>query len=118
MRSQDDVARVRELVAGGFSINAISQLTGIPAGTISNWRSGRVPARGRERANSYCMHCGRYRFPFPELTYLSHAYLFGLYLGDGSISRTHPFRRLPVHEPDQARDANIRVSALQLQQPL
>jgi len=66
-------------VALGLSDCATSRLTGIPRGTIRDWRAGKGRA-GHERSD--CPRC--HEAFLPSVPY---AQLLGLYLGDGCISR-------------------------------
>jgi hypothetical protein len=79
MRSQDDVAVVRALLAAGLKDIEISQRTGIPRRTIADWRRGKWPRAAGSRPCSYLQH-----LPLPS----SYAYLLGMYLGDGCLSAT------------------------------
>ena len=78
MRSRDDVNVVRALVAAGLNDPEISRQTGIPRRTIADWRCGKWPRSGGCGPCSYIEH-----LPLPR----SYAYLLGMYLGDGCLSR-------------------------------
>jgi hypothetical protein len=69
---------VLELVASGLNDCQISRQTGIPRRTVLDWRHG---SRRRGQARAY----GASPFPPPSQEY---AYLLGIYLGDGCLSRT------------------------------
>lgn len=82
MRSEAEVAAVLALATKGQSDREISASTGIPRRTVCDWRNGRVPARDT-RANT-CPICTP---DGPHPPPADYAYLLGLYLGDGCISR-------------------------------
>jgi hypothetical protein len=62
VRSQEEVVTVLELVRAGLNDCEISRRTGIPRGTIRDWRRGRTP--NFERRNKHggrgqtCPVCG------------------------------------------------------------
>jgi hypothetical protein len=90
MRSIEEVRRVLSLVEGGLNDCEIGRRTGIPRGTIRDWRRGKTP-RGRHGAKripngEMCQRCGHPRHVFEALPQTDYAYLLGLYLGDGCIS--------------------------------
>lgn len=80
MRSAREISLVSELVAAGLSDSEISRRTGIPRRTVLDWRHGRHPVT----ATLPCTI--QQHLPLPNRQY---AYLLGLYLGDGCVSRTH-----------------------------
>jgi hypothetical protein len=75
---------VRQLIATGMNDCAIARQTGIPRCTVRDWRL-RQQLRARPTRTSVC---GRLH-DFAALPAAAYSYLFGLYLGDGCISR-HP----------------------------
>src|SRR5688572_29735173 len=83
MRSELEVSRVLSLVERGLNDCAISRVTGIPRGTVRDWRHGRFPRRVRDR-NGTCPVCLGDISMVPSRSY---AYLLGQYLGDGFIAR-------------------------------
>jgi hypothetical protein len=94
-RSAEERALVSELLADGLNDGEIARRSGIPRSTIRDWR--RQPTARRLRvapartARSLgtapvCNRCAGLR-PDPPAT--AYAYLLGVYLGDGCISR-HP----------------------------
>jgi hypothetical protein len=87
MRSRREFLVVRNFVLRGCSDREISQKTGIPRRTISDWRRGKPPnaAQGRGSHDYRCHN----RHDFSVLDTAQYAYLLGLYLGDGCISATH-----------------------------
>ena len=84
MRTADDLALVRRLVAEDLNDCEVARRTGIPRETIRDWRRAgfRVPSRRRLRDPAEHVHEFRQLPP-------SYAYLLGLYLGDGNITQ-HP----------------------------
>jgi hypothetical protein len=69
------------LMECGFSLRSISKSTGVNRSTLRDWRE--YPEKALNRAP--CPRCaGNPALPEPQADY---AYLLGLYLGDGCISR-------------------------------
>jgi hypothetical protein len=68
---------------GGLSVQAVSQRTGVSVRTLRDWRDH--PSRGKQNRHATCPRCA----PVPTLPEPlgDYAYLLGLYLGDGCISR-------------------------------
>jgi hypothetical protein len=90
VRSFEETELVRVLREAGHSDTAIARETGIPRSTVREWRINPWPRlyqrRGRKAQQRPCPVCT------PGTGVLSgpdYAYLLGLYLGDGHISR-HP----------------------------
>ena len=85
MRTKTEVERVLALLAEGCSDVEVGRRTGIPRTTVRDWRRGRIPGRlsvgSRSRACPICMPGSQ---TLPEREY---AYVLGLYLGDGCVSR-------------------------------
>jgi hypothetical protein len=80
MRSAAEVAMVQRLVAEGLNDCDVSRRTGIPRTTVRDWRQdgfqkGKLGRLGEPHQHDFS------RLP------RSYAYLLGLYLGDGCISR-------------------------------
>jgi hypothetical protein len=80
MRSLADRERVRDLISAGLTDSEVARATGIPRGTVRDWRQeSRPPGR------AWCPVCDdrweRVRGP-------SYSYLLGVYLGDGHIVHT------------------------------
>lgn len=73
-------------VAWGLNDSQVARMTGVPRRTIRNWRSDLgIGPPGRRRAKQRFSDCPRCDgVPLSEVPY---AYLLGLYLGDGCISR-------------------------------
>jgi len=64
----------------------IARLTGIPRTTVRDWV--RLPRdRWQRTVGSACPECGQPAYAFEELPAGDCAYLLGIYLGDGTISR-------------------------------
>jgi hypothetical protein len=81
------VARVLEMVESGQSFSAISRVTGVSRAAIRSWARGDVPGKpsaGRPTRLFKCAVCSSTPQLLPPGPY---AYLLGLYLGDGCISR-------------------------------
>jgi hypothetical protein len=95
-RNEVDVAL--RLVAEGWSDYRIARATGISRRTILDWRHGRVPAFGSHgrRRQSACPRCDG--VPIDEPAY---AYLLGLYLGDGHISKLGRTYRLRIFQDER-----------------
>jgi hypothetical protein len=91
MRSIEEVREVLSLVGQSLNDCDISRRTGIPRGTIRDWRSGKTPRRdgfgARISSLESCPRCGHPRHDSTALPIDEYAYLLGLYLGDGMISR-------------------------------
>ena len=73
---------VDRLIRWGMNDCAIARLTGIPRRTILDWRHGRANRHGGPVRRSDCPLCDDV-----ELAPSCYAYLLGLYLGDGFISK-------------------------------
>jgi hypothetical protein len=90
MRSREEVAAVLELVHSGLNDCEIARRTGIPRGTVRDWRRGRTPnferRSGRRGRGQTCPVCRGQPLELPQSHY---TYLLGLYLGDGCIL-VHP----------------------------
>jgi hypothetical protein len=83
MRPPEEVDRVRELARGGLNHCEIARLTGIPRRTVRDWVRGST----RTLRVAGCPDCGHPVHRFGELPPDAYAYLLGIYLGDGTISR-------------------------------
>ena len=86
MRTPEEVALVDELLASGLNDCQIARRTGIPRRTVMDWRVGRRPNFKQHRLVAR---------PRPDC-HQAYAYLFGLYLGDGCISRAPRVYRLRI----------------------
>jgi hypothetical protein len=90
LRSPEEVATVLDLVRTGLNDCEVARRTGIPRGTVRDWRRGRTPNFERltepGRRRQTCPVC---RGQPLELSQGHYTYLLGLYLGDGCIL-VHP----------------------------
>ena len=84
MHPPEAVDRVRELARGGPNYWQIARATGIPRSTLRGWLSQPGPRQTRPR----CDACGHPPHDFSGLPAKEYAYLLGIYLGDGTISRS------------------------------
>ncbi len=66
----------------GLIDREVAQITGVSIGAVQKWRTGRRRTPDKERRHANCPRCDG--VPLDELAY---AYLLGLYLGDGHITR-------------------------------
>jgi len=92
VRTREEVALVIELVAAGRNDCEIVRETGIPRGTVRQWRKGQTPdfdrlytykgPDGQPRGRA-CIVCGGDPLALPQAPY---TYLLGLYLGDGCLT--------------------------------
>src|SRR5690348_16047877 len=89
MRSAEEFETVQRLIAAGVNDCAIARQTGIPRCTVRDWRC-RPQLRARGPVGSPCVH------DFARLPAKVYAYLLGLYLGDGCISRHRRVWRLRI----------------------
>ena len=84
MRPQEEFKHVIALVESGMNDCEIARLTGIPRGTIIEWRHksslGWAPGLSAG-AHFHCPICNDQPLDGP-----TYAYLFGMYLGDGYLS--------------------------------
>lgn len=85
MRSHQQLRQVQRLLAGGVSDAEVAALTGVPRRTVCDWRRGRNLVRNRALlgCDARCMQA----HDFSALPEEEYAYVLGLYLGDGYISR-------------------------------
>src|SRR4051794_27581841 len=91
MRQPAEVRLVEVLLADGLNDCEIARRTGIPRGTVRDWRYGRRPDFSRHRV--YEVGADPQLDPAVELAY---AYVLGLYLGDGDIVRMRRTYRLRI----------------------
>ena len=108
MRTQDDFIQVRRLVDAGMNDCAISRATGVPRTTVLQWRN-RPPRRFVEPSD-----CTAH--DYSTLPSVHYAYLLGLYLGDGCISRMGRVWRLRIaldtRYPDIIESCRLAIDAL------
>jgi Homeodomain-like domain len=81
VRSEEEVALVLELVRARWNDCEIARETGIPRGTVRDWRIGRTPNFSRQLGNCALCSGNAEALPLP-----AYPYLLGLYLGDGCIT--------------------------------
>jgi hypothetical protein len=95
MHSRETVQRALDLKAAGLNNCEISRQIGVSRPTIREWCSGSLPHSFRTKPFLYgrrigegppCRRCGSCGHRFDRLS-TAYAYLLGLYLGDGCISR-------------------------------
>jgi len=84
MRPAHQFDHVSLLIHEGFGDARIAALTGIPRSTVRDWRRKGRPGKRQRISALDCPRCGG-----AIADESSYAYLLGLYLGDGCISR-HP----------------------------
>ncbi|WP_428341304.1 hypothetical protein [Mycobacterium sp.] len=89
MRSAEEFNAVQRLIAAGLNDCAITRQTGIPRCTVRDWRC-RPQLRSRAAGGSPCSH------DFSRLPAKAYAYVLGIYLGDGCISRGGRVWRLRI----------------------
>lgn len=90
-RPTAEYEEVLRLIAWGVNDCQISRLTGIPRGTIRDWRHGKRKSLETETRAANCpFHAGHLR------DRRAYSYLLGLYLGDGYIVRMPRTYRLRV----------------------
>ena len=95
MYSRETVAEALRLAGQGLSNCEISRRTGVSRPTVREWTAGRLPHSFEQKSTLYgrpndsaqsCARCGASEHRFDRLS-TSYAYLLGMYLGDGHISR-------------------------------
>jgi len=95
-----DTAVFREalrLLDSGQNSRQVADKLGVPWGTVRYWKAGR---RSLVRATTYEL-CKRNGCPWlPPRNGTSYAYLFGLYLGDGTIQTVGRSAQLRVFLDD------------------
>jgi Homeodomain-like domain len=92
VRSAEEFNEVQRLVAEGMNDCAIARRTGVPRPTVRDWRCRPQFSR---RLSAGSTACG-VAHDFLALPAAPYAYLLGLYLGDGCISRCRRVWRLRV----------------------
>jgi hypothetical protein len=96
VRSIGEVRRVQSFIEAGLNDCEIARRTGIPRGTVRDWRHGQLPRFARHDALESCPSCGH---PVHELERLGaqYGYLLGLYLGDGCVTAYPRTYRLTIY---------------------
>ncbi len=92
-RSVDEFNQVSQLIADGLNNCVIARITGVPRETVRDWR--RNPPRSLAGGSPSDSPCGRLH-EFDALPEGAYAYLLGMYLGDGWISRDRRSWRLRI----------------------
>jgi hypothetical protein len=89
MRSSAQIRAVFELKSRGLSDGEVTTLTGVPVDTIRLWRKRQSSARVQRalHPNEWCGNCGATQHDFRSLGAPAYAYLLGVYLGDGCLTR-------------------------------
>jgi hypothetical protein len=85
MRSYEEVQRVKGLIGEGLNNCAIARETGISVTTVRKWRAGEWPRRALVAKGPTCDSCGWRCLPLAAGQEEAYSYLFGQYLGDGTI---------------------------------
>ncbi len=75
-----------ELIGRGFNDCEVAAALGIPRTTVRDWRHG-CTAERRLMIREGCAACGQAAHDFASLPGPGYAYVLGMYLGDGDISR-------------------------------
>jgi hypothetical protein len=79
MRPESEYVEILRLLRSGLNDCAVSRATGVPRGTVRDWR--RIGRRERTNRRDTCTVCTG-----APLDRQAYAYLLGLYLGDGCLS--------------------------------
>ena len=74
--------RALRLSSQGLIDREVAEITGVSIGAVQKWRTGLRRTPQKEQQHAHCPRCDG--APLDEPVY---AYLFGLYLGDGHITR-------------------------------
>lgn len=89
MRPQQEYETVMALVADGLNNSEIARVTGVPRSTVREWTAGKGhrhrdgdAARAGVPCDGSCDAVDQRAIAWPRI----YAHLFGLYLGDGTIS--------------------------------
>lgn len=97
-RPTHEVGAVLALKRTGATDRHISELTGVPVNTIRIWRNRGLPLRARRALAGpvFCPSCGAEAHDHSRLPDGLYAYLLGIYLGDGCVSRNGRSWRLSI----------------------
>jgi hypothetical protein len=82
MHPRATVDRALHLSREGLIDREVARITGVSISTVQRWRTGLRRTSEKERKHANCPRC--HGAPLDERAY---AYLLGLYLGDGHITR-------------------------------
>jgi hypothetical protein len=85
IHNRNEVNQVLGLVQAGLNDCEVSRRTGIPRRTVLDWRNGRLPHNVLSRVNGTPAQCEQNHST--SLDRERYAYLLGMYLGDGCLSR-------------------------------
>ena len=96
MHPQHEVDEVLRLIGEGLNDCQISRATGTSRTTIREWRRFGPPGRRVGRGTRGCPRCDGRSLDEP-----AYAYLLGLYLGDGYISRDPRTYRLRIFQDER-----------------
>lgn len=88
-RSARDIEAVFDLKAQGLTDRQVVLLTGVAVDTIRLWRKRQATPRIQRvlHPHDWCETCGGPRHQRAALPSSMYAYLFGVYLGDGCLTR-------------------------------
>lgn len=86
MRTATEVEQVQALAQAGLNRSQIARRTQIPRSTVREWLEGTLPHSYADRARYERCGCSEHP-PVNGLPSPPYAYLLGMYLGDGCISR-------------------------------
>ena len=98
-RPTSDIGSVLKLKAAGYTDREVSRLTSVPVNTIRTWRNHRS-SRLRKRPTpriELCTHCGGPAHDLSDLPIKTYAYLLGVYLGDGCLTRNGSSWQLRIY---------------------
>jgi hypothetical protein len=82
MHPRATVDRALRLSKTGLIDREVAQITGVSIGAAQKWRTGLRRTPDKERKHAHCPRCDD-----ASLDERAYAYLLGLYLGDGHITR-------------------------------
>jgi hypothetical protein len=97
MYSPAAVHRALALVEAGHNLSQVSRMTGTSRAAIRAWSRGQLPGQTDRRRANGCFRCSPDARLFPRNTEHAYAYLLGLYLGDGNVSKHARAHRLRIH---------------------
>jgi hypothetical protein len=95
MRSHAEYKQAVELIGRCFNDCEVAAALGIPRTTVRDWRHG-CTAERRLMIREGCAACGQAEHDFASLPGPGYAYVLGMYLGDGDISRLPRTWRLRI----------------------